>query len=347
MFVYYAFQNQGSGLVIQGYTQAAQTLGHEVVIFGRPNPKIPLNYSLDVGSADAVIFIFEWTTQLRYEDQLDLLRLIARVPRERRLIIDGDGNYNDRILVENDCNHRDALASRRWIDACKSLTDKICQPTLNPLRSDVHPFLFYGYNPKWEVPLDFYSKEFGMIYVGHSKCRWPPMYKVLHSIEPVRAHLGRIALVGFGWDSLPWWATSLQLEDFYFSDPEYLQKLAVEVLAPVHFEDVIKWMSKGLINPVISRPTFDYLGLATPRLFETPAANTIPLFGLSRTTVEAIYGDAGLELLLMDNNAHEKIFDIVTNPEHYRDVVVQVRRHLAEKHSHKVRLEELIRLIQS
>src|SRR5215510_14321747 len=100
MFVYWAFEDQGSGLVIQGYTQAAQALGHEVAVYGRGNPKIPLNYSLDIESADAVIFIFEWTTDLVQGDRLDLARLVGKVPRRRRVILDGDGNYNDVIRVE-------------------------------------------------------------------------------------------------------------------------------------------------------------------------------------------------------------------------------------------------------
>ena len=43
MFVYWPFEDQGSGLVIQGYSEAARALGHEVVVYGRSNPKIPLN----------------------------------------------------------------------------------------------------------------------------------------------------------------------------------------------------------------------------------------------------------------------------------------------------------------
>ena len=79
MFVYWAFEDQGSGLVIQGYTEAARMLGHEVAVYGRwipgkVNPRIPLNYSLDLASADAVVFIFEWTTQLKPGDRLDLVR---------------------------------------------------------------------------------------------------------------------------------------------------------------------------------------------------------------------------------------------------------------------------------
>jgi hypothetical protein len=347
MFVYYAFEDQGSGLVIQGYTEAAKKFGHEVVVYGRPHPTIRLNYSLDVGAADAVIFIFEWTTQLRYEDQLDLLRLVGKIPRERRVILDGDGNYNDVVRIADDYNHRDAAASRRWIEICDSLSDKICQPTLHPRCGNVRPFLFYAYNPAWAVPLEFSAKEFGMIYVGHCKFRWRPMHQVLQAIEPVRGQVGRIALVGVGWDSLPWWAAPMHLVDTYFSDAAYLAKLGVEVLPPVPFEQVVGWMSKGIFNPVISRPTFDHLRLVTPRLFETPAANTLPLFGLEKAHVQEIYGEQALELLLPDNNSHEKILDMVSRPEHYQSVIMGIRQHLTEKHSHAVRLQELIEIVES
>src|SRR3989442_15320170 len=46
MFIYWPFEDQGSGLVIQGYSAAAEALGHQVVVYGRENPKIPLNNSL-------------------------------------------------------------------------------------------------------------------------------------------------------------------------------------------------------------------------------------------------------------------------------------------------------------
>ena len=107
MFVYWAFEDQGSGLVIQGYSEAAKALGHEVAVYGRSNPKIPLNYSLDVEAADALVFIFEWTTQLMAGDALDLVRLVSKVPRRRRVILDGDGNYNDVIAIDGDYNHRE------------------------------------------------------------------------------------------------------------------------------------------------------------------------------------------------------------------------------------------------
>ena len=352
MFVYWAMEDQGSGLVIQGYTEAARTLGHEVSVYGRwipgkANPVIPLNYSVEIDSADAVVFIFEWTTQLKPGDHLDLARIVSKVPRNRRVILDGDGNYNNVIAVANDYNHTDAAASQRWTDACDSISDKICQPTLHPIRPNVIPFLFYAYNPSWERPLDFGHREFDMIYVGHSKFRWRPMTQVLKGIDPVRQQLGRIGLVGYGWDYPPHWANSMQLEQAYFVDARTLRKLRVEALSPVRFEYVIDWMSKARFNPVLLRPLFGKLRLVTPRLFETVAANTIPLFVLDALHVSEIYGEEALDLVLSEDNPQEKIMDIVQNPKRYSDVVEGIRKHLTEKHSHVARLRRLIEIIES
>src|SRR5260370_34957446 len=101
MFVYWAFEDQGSGLLINGYTRAAKEMGHEVVVYGRPIPNIPLIYSMDVESADALVYIFEWTTELQQGDYLDFSRL-SKIPRRRTVILAGDGNYNDLIAADRD-----------------------------------------------------------------------------------------------------------------------------------------------------------------------------------------------------------------------------------------------------
>jgi hypothetical protein len=345
MFVYWAFEDQGSGLVIQGYCDAAKALGHDVAVYGRPNPKIPLNYSLDITAADAVVFIFEWTTQLLGGDALDLMRLVTKIPRRRRVILDGDGNYNDVIRVGCDYNHRDAAEGQRWIAICDSLSDKICQPTLHPLRSNVRPFLFYSYSRSWERPLGG-PKPYSMIYVGHSKFRWRPMHAVLRAIQPVRRQLGRVALLGHGWDALPPWAVPMRLEDAYYSDAAYLRQLDVEVLPPIPFETVIDWMGKAMFNPVITRPTFSALRLVTPRFFETPAADTILVFGLEPDHVAEIYGPDAGELTLRDDGG-EMFVDMMCRPEHYGGLVRGIRQHLAAHHSQIVRLRELIEIIES
>lgn len=347
IFVCWPFEDQGSSLVIQGYSEAAAALGHEVAVYGCYYDKIPLNYSLDIDSADAVVFLFEWTTKQYYGDRLDLVRLIGKVPRERRVIIDGDGNYNGTVNVENDVNHLDEASSRAWIDLCDSLTDKICQPTYHPLRSNVRPFLFYAYNPDWERPLDFTAKEFSMLYVGHSKFRWAPMQRVLNAIEPVRDEMGRIGLVGHGWNVVPAWATRMQIEGSYGVDKDYLSKLGLEVLPAVQFQKVIEWMGKATFNPVLLRPTFSHLRLVTPRLFETPASGTIPLLALDEIHVEEIYGAEALDLRLPDECPERKVSEIVRQPLRYVETVLRMRQRLREKHSHAARLQELIEIIES
>src|SRR5713226_831070 len=319
MLVYWAFEDQGSGLLINGYTRAAREMGHEVVVYGRPIPNIPLTYSMDVESADALVYIFEWTTDLLRGDNLDFARL-SKVPRRRTVILDGDGNYNDLVSAEGDYDHRDEAARNKWIAICDSLTDKICQPTLHPLRKNVRSFLFYSYNPAWATPLDFRAKEYGMIYIGHSKFRWRPMLNVLRAIEPIRARVGRVGLVGYGWSSLPPWASPMKLEAAYYSDPAYLGELKAEVLDPVPFEHVIQWMSKAVFNPVISRPTFSAMRLVTPRFFETPAASTIPVFGQDEAHVEEIYGVRAAELVLRDDGS-ERLLAMVQRPQHYASIV--------------------------
>jgi hypothetical protein len=347
MFVYYFFGDAGSAQDIHHYTQVAKTLGHEVLVYAPPDAHPSFRCSLNLESVQALVFVFEWTTELRQRDQLDLARLLAKVPRERRIVIDCDGAYNDPITVNGDYNHRDAAASRAWIEVCDSISDKIFQPTLHPLRPDVRPFLFHAYNPASERPLDFRAKEFGMLYVGHSKFRWRPMEQVLRAIEPVRNQVARIGLVGHGWDALPPWAVPMQIEDLYFTDQAYLRKMGVEFIPPIPFEQVIAWMSKAIFNPVIYRPLFSHLQLVTCRTFETPAASTMPLFVLDEEYVLEIYGERAAELLLPEDHPEEKIAEIVHRPEDYADIVMSIRRHLTETHSYEARLQQLIEIVQS
>jgi hypothetical protein len=345
MFVYYIMKDAGSAQDIHYYTEGARALGHEVVLYGPPDTAEGFHCSRDIDSADTVVFIFEWTTQLRHGDGLDVLRLMHKVPRDRRIVIDCDGNYNDALNIRGDYNHRDAAASWRWTSTCDSLADRIFQPTLHPLRPNVRPFLFHGYDPAWEQPLDARSRTHGMVYVGHSKFRWGPMKRVLEAVERVREEVGRLAIVGHGWEAMPPWAASMNIEDYYYTDPDYLRKLGVEFVAPIPFDGVIPWMSRGCFNPVIYRPLFEHLRFVTCRTFETPAANTVPLFGLDADYVREIYGSAGIELLLPADAPEEKILDLVRRPDYYADVVATIRRHLGEQHSYRARIQELVDIV--
>src|SRR5881409_2443661 len=117
--------------------------------------------------------------------------------------------------------------------------------------------------------------------------------------------------------------------------------MCVEYVQPVPFEQVIDWMSKGILSPVIYRPLFDHLRLVTCRTFETPAANTIPLFAQDAEYVKEIYGERAAELVLGDR-APDRIVDVLRRTEHYTEIVREIRRQLAENHSYTARLQELV-----
>ena len=42
-----------------------------MTMYGPPNPAFALDYSQYLAGADAVIFVFEWTTALQFGDRLD------------------------------------------------------------------------------------------------------------------------------------------------------------------------------------------------------------------------------------------------------------------------------------
>jgi glycosyltransferase involved in cell wall biosynthesis len=346
VFVYWGFENAGSMLDLRGYSRAARAMGHEVTVYGPPNHVFGLNYSFDLAGADAVVFIFEWTTALQFGDRLDWARLLSAVPRRRRVVIDCDGAYNDPIEFGGDYNHRTVEESRRWIDLCDSLADKICQPTPHPRRGNVRPFLFHIYDPTWEASLDFAGKEFSMIYVGHTKFRWRGMLQVLQAMEAVRDRIGRVGLVGEGWDNPPEWTQWLEIRANYYVDQDYLKRLGVEVMPPVPFPQVIATMGRAVFNPVVYRPLFETLGMVTCRTFETPAAGTIPLFLLEPDYIRSLYGEPAADLVLGGERAPEKILDVLARPQHYAHIVSGIREEFGKRHTPEARLRELMEIIQ-
>lgn len=346
VFVYWGYENAGSMLDLRGYTRAARAMGHEVLVYGPPEWAFALDYSKDLSDADALVFVIEWTTALQFGDNVDWVRLLDAVPRNRRVIIDCDGHYNEPIWFMGDYNHRSMEASAEWIDFCDSLSDKIFQPTCHPRRRNVRPFLFHIYDPAWESPITFGRKEFDMIYVGHTKHRWRGMVKVLKAIERVRDEVGRVGLVGEGWGDTIDWMEQGEAKAKHFVDREYLRENRFEGLPAVAFDEVAATIQKGAFNPVVYRPVFEQLGFVTCRTFETPASGTIPLFLLNRDYVVEIFGERATELMLTGEDDHEKILDVLRRPEHYAQIVMEIREDFRERHSPDARLRELIGYIE-
>jgi hypothetical protein len=132
----------------------------------------------------------------------------------------------------------------------------------------------------------------------------------------------------------------------HYVDRDYLKQIGVETFPAIPYREVTRTINKGVFNPVVYRPLFERLGMVTCRTFETPAAGTIPLFLLDRDYVAEIFGERALELVLDDEQAHEKIVDVLERPQHYGDIVMGIRDDFGRRHTPEARLAELLGFIE-
>lgn len=345
---------------ISKYAEVGRALGHEVAVFGEQSSEAPsLPYSLDVGAFDFAIFVIYDPSD--FPDLPYLARLLDGMPKERRVIIDCVGRYNDTIRVDHDFNHLqrvDGHEGWEWIEGFQAVSDKILQPTLNPLREDVRPFLFHGYDPPavarvyrsaddaaqaWSANGDG-AKQYGMAYVGHNWQRWDQIRGFLGAVEPIKDRLTPMCLAGWNWDKRPDWAIEHGLQGVDV-DPALLERLGVQTQWAIPFHEVIEFVGQARFSPVFHRPLFNHLGLVTIRTFETFCSDTIPLLMLPDSLVESIYG-ADARPLAPGTDVAGRLEDMLRRPEVYWDAVLKTRAHLAEHHSYQQRFQELLAILE-
>jgi len=346
---------------IASYVKTGRRLGHEVAILGEQSTEAPeLPRSLDVKSFDYVVFIVFMPAD--FPDLPYLAYLLDGVPRERRLIIDCCGRYNDTIRIEHDFNHLELIDGHQgweWVEGFKAVADKIVQPTLQPRRSDVRPFLFYGFDRE-SIAHDCGnatvaatawlgngngSKPYGISYVGTNWQRWTQVRAMLTSVGPARDEVGRTRLTGWDWASRPKWAEELNLRGVDV-DTRMLADYGVETEDAVPYSQVVTRMSEGSFCPVFHRPLFNELGIVTNRTFETFCADSIPLLFLRESFVGEIYG-SDAQLLRVHGDPARHIEAVRRNPVPYWDAVLQTRQFLNDNHSYEKRFGELLSLLTS
>lgn len=343
---------------ITRYVEVGRDLGHEVAVFGEQisEPSVPC--SLDVESFDYAIFVIYDASD--FPDLPHLARLLDHMPKERRIIIDCLGRYNDTIRVEHDFNHLERLDGHQgweWVEGFQAVSDTILQPALSPRREDVTSFLFHAYDPAalahvgrspaeaakaWEGS-NGEPKRYGIVYVGNNWQRWTQVQPFLESVAPLRDKLGPICLAGWDWNERPAWAVEHGLQGADV-DPELLEQLGVETRWAIPFDEVVDFVGQSRFCPVFHRPLFNELGMVTNRTFETFCADTIPLLMLPEDFVQQIYGDAALALVPGEDVAG-RIEEMMRRPEDYWNAVFETREHLATYHTHEQRLKELLGLL--
>jgi hypothetical protein len=346
---------------IARYVTAGRALGHEVAVFGERNAAFPsIPHSLDVKSFDFAVFVVYNPTD--FPDLPYLATLLDGMPKERRVIVDCVGRFNDTIRVEHDYNHLEKLDGHQgweWVEGFQAVSDRVFQPTLAPLRSDVQSFLFHGFDPSavarpyassqeaasaWSGRSNG-SQPYGMVYVGNNWQRWSQFKGFFEAVEPLKDRIGPTCLAGWNWDKRPDWAIEHGLQGVDV-DRALLERLGAETRDPVAFDEVIELTSKARFSPVFHRPLFKQLGFVTNRTFETFCADTLPLLMLPPEQVEAFYGPQAL-LLTPGDDVAGRVDDMLRHPEPYWKAVLETRASLADRHSYTRRLEELVGLLES
>lgn len=346
---------------VHKWVEAGRALGHEVAVYGEPHPELPaLPYTTDLGGVDLALFIVQVPSD--FPDMPHLARLLDGVPRERRMVVDLWGRFNDTIRLEHDFNHLEKLDGHlgwEWEDAIAAVSATILQPTLAPIRPAVRPFLFHGYDPAsvvrpyqtareaaaaWSAA-GHDEKPYGVMYAGSNWQRWDQVRDFLQQYGQRRDEIGQACLVGWDWGERPEWAVQKGIAGIN-TDPALLHELGVEIRHGVRFDEIVGLLGEARFAPVFHRPLFRHLGFVTNRTFETFYADALPVLMLPRDFVTAIYGPAALSLVPAGDVATH-LTDALLRPELYWNAVLQTREHLARHHSYARRFQELGTLVEA
>ena len=349
-----------STYTIVKYVQAAQALGHDVAVFGETDGTLPeVPFSLDVHKFHFAIFIIRDPSDL--PELPYLATLLDGIPRDRRVIIDLLGRYNPTIREEHDFNHLEKLDGHQgweWLETFDAISERILQPCLIPLKENVHPFLFFAFEPNdvdrpyqtstqavrnWRESRD--ERPYGLMYVGHNWQRWTQLRPILEASGTLFDEVGQTCLIGWDWRRPPDWATAIGLQGAT-TDEKLLRTQRVEVHGPIRFSEVSQAYTKSQFSLVLIRPLYRHLGLVSNRVFESFVTDTLPLLGLPRSMILDIYGAAAERLILADE-VREQLRDAISNPGPYWEAVLAVREHLSKHHSFVCRLKQLVGLLST
>ncbi len=344
LFVMEPRANAGCTHALANYMRVGDGLGHRMALFGGSQTEMAgVRLSTDVRDFDRIIYVFE--SKLYRTSRLQEVALLGAVPREHRYVLDADAKYGPMMVVEGyDRNYRNEEERSQWLDFFDALSDRILQSTIVPAGDPrVTSLPFFGFDPAHVVPSNqSVPKDYDILYVGHNWWRWKEVEEeLLPAFERIRNQVGKIGFVGLWWDGVPEWAEEKGLSLALQVDADEMQRLHIQVEPPVPYTEVIRKMSTARINIFAPRPFLRHVKYLTQRYFEEFCADTIPLLMLEPDFAEEVYGPAGRELTLLGRVA-EKVLDALHRPDHYRNIVEDVRWHLSTRHSYCRRVEELV-----
>ena len=341
-----------------GYCRNANKFGHHISIYGdRPKYLRSFKYTKNYKEYDYALFIIHIPQDI--PGLPDLARLLDNIPKEKRIVIDCLGHYNKTIRIKHDFNHLEKLDGHQgweWIDAIKAISDKILQPTSDPLMDDVYPFFFHAFDSdiidkphlspseaarSWAKS----RRKHGIIYTGHNWQKWEQILEILKATDKNSDKIGPPLLTGWNWDKRPDWAIEKGIKGADL-DSKLLKKLNVQTQQAIPFHKVIPHSRRGRICPIVHRPLFNKMGFVTNRTFETFCTDTIPLIMFNPTLAEYIYGPEASKLI-PDSDIITHINNIIESPQYFWQAVIDIRKHLSLHHSFEHRFSELETILKN
>ena len=136
-----------------------------------------------------------------------------------------------------------------------------------------------------------------------------------------------------------------EFKEATYSDPDFLRQNQIEIYQSALYGQVETTMSRGLLNPILVRPILNHLGFATPRMFETIIADTVPLIPNYFTYAPRLYGMDISQLTLSVDNAANNILKMLENYEENKKLARDIRETLKTQHSYETRLKQLLQYI--
>jgi hypothetical protein len=329
--------DNGSSHVIREYVKCAPALGMEIAVsseFGSHDKAITgeLPYSSELSWATHILIVFESNPFLSTKD---LERLDTFVPRSRRAVVDADGHWAPLTSVKDDDNAW-PCGQKAWRAQMEAAGDLILQPTNARANLGTVQFPYFGIPSLASSAAEpANDNRIDVQYIGSNWFRFQALTDVFVA---VRAGLGQEAtlrICGTFWDGSvrPGFEAATQ------ANIETLNLLGVDVRPPVPFGQVVSRMGDAIVTPVLVRPVLSSLGLLTPRMFETVAARTIPVYSLVDRYIGELYQDGG-DLCLGESPA-EKFEEIFSNLARYRSTAEELRHRLKRLYSYPSVLRRL------
>ena len=305
------YYNAGSTQTLLYYKKIAEKLGYDIVISGYADSYVkkvlPVIQTDSWPSQSILIYIFENILYLDPNINQGLLEKHLRVSKKYpHCIIDTDARYED----------------HRW----KKILDEFEVPVLQPkiysdkLSDNIISYPFFCF-PEPEQVIS--HKKHDMVYVGNNWKRTEEMSIIIDGIKRIK-NAFTLAIYGKNWKKI-----------IDSDDDQISLHPSVPSNAFLHTQ------SLGEFSPILISKELLEKKLYTPRMFETIAADTLPLIPDTLWFANEIFGSAE-SFIYSPRNLHEVVLKMKENKNNYINFKKNIQQHLQQKFSPEVLLTTLV-----